>query len=135
LLIIDDDKGLCSLLSERIKAEGFELEAAHDSNAGLELAVSGVYSLVILDVMLPGLGGMEVLKMLRSRSNIPVLMLTARGDDVDRIIALSWGLMITFQSRSTPRAACTHQGNSAETGRSAPGPDRMSAGDITIDVA
>jgi DNA-binding response OmpR family regulator len=91
ILIIDDDKGLCALLSERIEAEGFYLSAAHDGRRGLEIASSGVYSLVILDVMLPGMGGLEVLKALRSISNIPVLMLSARGDDVDRIIGLEFG--------------------------------------------
>ncbi len=136
LLIIDDDKGLCSLLSERIEAEGFELEAAHDGNAGLELAISGAFSLVILDVMLPGLGGMDVLRTLRSRSNIPVLMLTARGDDVDRIIGLELGADDYLPKPFNPRELLARiRAILRRLEDRRVGPDRMSAGDITIDVA
>jgi DNA-binding response OmpR family regulator len=91
LLIIDDDVELCSVLSERLREDGFELDAAHDGTSGLELACSGAHALVILDVMLPRLGGMDLLHQLRSRSSVPVLMLTARGEDIDRIIGLETG--------------------------------------------
>jgi two-component system response regulator CpxR len=91
ILIVDDDKSLCALLSDRLEAEGFHLTAAHDGRRGLESAATGAFALVILDVMLPGLGGLEVLKALRAASTVPVLMLTARGDDVDRIIGLEYG--------------------------------------------
>lgn len=78
LLIVDDDTELCALLAERLAEDGFVLTAAYDGQQGLELASSGDYSLVILDVMLPRMGGMEVLKKLRLHSSVPVLMLTAR---------------------------------------------------------
>ena len=91
LLIVDDDIELCNLLVERLAEDGFELSAAHNGIDGLELASSGRYSLVILDVMLPRMGGIDVLKQLRARSSVPVLMLTARGDDIDRIIGLEVG--------------------------------------------
>jgi DNA-binding response OmpR family regulator len=91
LLIVDDDVELCTLLTERLAEDGFELSAAHNGVEGLELAGSGSYSLVILDVMLPRMGGIDVLKNLRARSSVPVLMLTARGDDIDRIIGLEVG--------------------------------------------
>jgi DNA-binding response OmpR family regulator len=91
LLIVDDDKELCTLLTERLKEEGFALHAVHDGIEGLSRASSGDYGLVILDVTLPRMGGMELLKALRSRSSVPVLMLTARGDDIDRIIGLECG--------------------------------------------
>ena len=78
LLIVDDNTELCALLAERLGADGFVLHAAHDGKEGLERAISGGYSLVILDVMLPRMGGMELLKELRARSSVPVLMLTAR---------------------------------------------------------
>jgi DNA-binding response OmpR family regulator len=91
LLIIDDDVELCALLIERLAEDGFKLSAVHNGIDGLELASSGNYSLVILDVMLPRLGGIDVLKQLRARSSVPVLMLTARGDDIDRIIGLEVG--------------------------------------------
>jgi len=91
LLIVDDDVELCALLIERLAEDGFNLSAVHNGIDGLELASSGNYSLVILDVMLPRMGGIDVLKHLRSRSSVPVLMLTARGDDIDRIIGLEVG--------------------------------------------
>jgi DNA-binding response OmpR family regulator len=91
LLIVDDDVELCALLIERLAEDGFDLSAVHNGIDGLELASSGSYSLVILDVMLPRLGGIDVLKQLRARSSVPVLMLTARGDDIDRIIGLEVG--------------------------------------------
>jgi two-component system response regulator CpxR len=91
LLIVDDDVELCALLIERLAEDGFDLSAAHNGIDGLERASSGSYSLVILDVMLPRMGGIDVLKQLRARSSVPVLMLTARGDDIDRIIGLEVG--------------------------------------------
>ncbi len=91
LLIVDDDVELCALLIERLAEDGFTLSAVHNGTDGLELASSGNYSLVILDVMLPRMGGIDVLKQLRARSSVPVLMLTARGDDIDRIIGLEVG--------------------------------------------
>jgi len=91
LLIIDDDTELCSLLTEFLKGEGFMVESVHDGQRGLDRALHGGYSLVILDVMLPGLDGFEILRRLRKESRVPVLMLTARADDVDRIIGLELG--------------------------------------------
>jgi two-component system response regulator CpxR len=91
LLIVDDDVELCALLAERLAEDGFDLSAAHNGIDGLERASTGGYSLVILDVMLPRMGGIDVLKQLRARSSVPVLMLTARGDDIDRIIGLEVG--------------------------------------------
>lgn len=90
-MLIDDDTELCSLLVEFLKGEGFAVECAHDGPRGLERALHGDFSLVILDVMLPGLDGFEILRRLRSQSRLPVLMLTARADDVDRIIGLELG--------------------------------------------
>ena len=91
LLIVDDDVELCALLIERLAEDGFNLSAVHNGIDGLELASNGSYSLVILDVMLPRMGGIDVLKQLRALSSVPVLMLTARGDDIDRIIGLEVG--------------------------------------------
>jgi two-component system, OmpR family, response regulator CpxR len=91
ILLIDDDVELCSLLEELLKREGFEVQFEHDGARGLERALSGQFDLVVLDVMLPGLDGCEVLRRLRRSSMIPVLMLTARGEDVDRIVGLELG--------------------------------------------
>lgn len=91
ILVIDDDIELCELLKEYLVPEGFEVEAVHDSNKGIERALSGEHDFVVLDVMLPGVSGFEVLRALRRTSTVPVLMLTARGEDVDRIVGLEMG--------------------------------------------
>src|ERR1700680_4892717 len=91
ILVIDDDVELCSLVSEYLRPEGFQVEAVHDGKAGLTRATSGDHLLVVLDVMLPGLNGFDVLRRIRDGSRIPVLLLTARGEDVDRIVGLEIG--------------------------------------------
>ena len=91
LLVIDDDVELCSLLSEFLRREGFTVQCEHEGKQGLQQALEGGLDLIVLDVMLPGLDGFEILKRLRLQSRVPVLMLTARGDDVDRIVGLELG--------------------------------------------
>jgi len=91
ILVIDDDVELCTLVAEYLQAEGFVVEAAHDGESGLQRATGGGYLLVILDVMLPGINGFEVLRRIRATSRLPVLLLTARGEDVDRIVGLEIG--------------------------------------------
>lgn len=91
VLIVDDDIQLCRLLRERLSTEGFALDAVHDGQRGLDRAASKEYDFVILDLMLPGLGGLDVLRRVRQSSPVPVLILTARGDDVDRIVGLESG--------------------------------------------
>jgi two-component system response regulator CpxR len=91
VLIVDDDIELCRLLGERLSSEGFALEAVHDGLRGLERVLSQEHALVILDLMLPGMGGLDVLRRVRNQSPVPVLILTARGEDVDRILGLEIG--------------------------------------------
>ncbi|GFO68609.1 DNA-binding response regulator [Geomonas limicola] len=91
ILLIDDDAGLCQLLEGYLGSEDFEVDTVHDGNAGALAALEGDYAAVILDVMLPGLNGFEVLRKLRQCSEVPVLMLTARGEEVDRIVGLELG--------------------------------------------
>lgn len=91
VLIIDDDEELCDLVSEYLTVEGFETTAVHDGESGLERALSGEYDLAILDVMLPRINGFDVLRNLREKSGLPVMMLTARGDDMERIVGLEIG--------------------------------------------
>lgn len=91
ILIIDDDEELCELVSEYLTVEGFQTSAVNDGVAGLERAASGEYDMAILDVMLPKMNGFEVLRNLRESSKLPVLMLTARGDDMERIVGLEIG--------------------------------------------
>jgi len=91
VLIVDDDVQLCRLLAERLGTEGFTIEAVNDGIRWLERALSMEHALVVLDLMLPGMGGLEVLRKLRAKSPVPVLILTARGEDIDRILGLEIG--------------------------------------------
>lgn len=91
ILIIDDDVELCELITEFLQPEGFQVDTIHSGTLGLEKALQEDYALLILDVMLPGSRGFEVLQRLRAKSRVPVIMLTARGDEVDRILGLEIG--------------------------------------------
>ena len=91
VLIIDDDEELCDLVSEYLTVEGFETTCVHDGQSGLDRARSGDFDMAILDVMLPKMNGFDVLRKLREDSDVPVLMLTARGDDMERIVGLEIG--------------------------------------------
>ena len=91
LLVVDDDVELCSLLGEFLEREGYAVHCENDGPSGVDQALNGGYDMGVLDVMLPKLDGFEILKRVRSRSSVPVLMLTARGEDVDRIVGLELG--------------------------------------------
>jgi DNA-binding response OmpR family regulator len=91
VLLIDDDVELCSMLTEYLGRNGFRVKSAHRGDTGLRAAQQRAWSLILLDVMLPGMDGFEVLKRIRSESSVNVLLLTARGEDVDRIVGLEIG--------------------------------------------
>ena len=91
VLVIDDDVELCELVAEYLEPDGYEVEAVHNGEAGVARALSGEHELAVLDVMLPGINGFEVLRRIRARSRLPVVMLTARGDAMDRIVGLQTG--------------------------------------------
>jgi DNA-binding response OmpR family regulator len=103
VLLVDDDKKFCRLLAEYLKPLGYEAVAAHTGPDGVEQALAGSWHAVILDMMLPGFDGLEVLRRIRLSSDVPVLMLTARGDETDRIVGLEVGaddyLPKTFSTR------------------------------------
>jgi two-component system response regulator CpxR len=103
LLLVDDDEKLARLLRDYLQQFGYEVDTAHDGRKGLAMALEGAYAAVILDVMLPGLNGFDVLRELRRESQVPVLMLTALGDEPDRIAGLEIGaddyLPKTFSTR------------------------------------
>jgi len=103
ILMIDDDKKLCRLVADYLEPMGYDISVAHDGVQGLEKARTGDFHAIILDVMMPQMDGFEVLKRLRQESDIPVLMLTARGEETDRIVGLEMGtddyLPKTFSSR------------------------------------
>src|SRR5262245_31964790 len=91
ILVIDDDVELCQLVNRFLTQEGFEMEAVNTGAAGAECALSKSYALVVLDVMMPEVNGFDVLRRIRAQSHIPVLMLTAKGDALDRVLGLEMG--------------------------------------------
>ncbi len=91
ILIIDDDTEMCALLTEYLEQESFEITTSFEAHQGLAAALSGEYDFVVLDVMLPGFSGFDLLRQVRRTSSVPILMLTARGDEIDRIVGLEMG--------------------------------------------
>ncbi|WP_234087705.1 response regulator transcription factor [Azonexus sp. R2A61] len=91
VLLIDDDQELAELLGDYLRNEGFVVRHVADGESGVREALSGSYAIAVLDVMMPGLSGVEVLRRIRAQSRIPILMLTARGDGMDRIVGLELG--------------------------------------------
>ncbi|MGB5597450.1 response regulator transcription factor [Thiothrix litoralis] len=91
LLLVDDDIELTTMLAEYLEREGFSVTTVQNGEAAVREALNGDYALVVLDVMMPGMSGIEALSRIRTHSKMPVLMLTARGDDIDRIIGLELG--------------------------------------------
>ena len=103
ILLIDDDVELVEMLKEYIDLEGFSASTAHDGEAGLQVLQAGNYDLVVLDVMMPKLNGIDTLRRIRQNSNMPVIMLTAKGDDADRIVGLELGADDYVPKPCTPR--------------------------------
>ena len=103
VLLIDDDTELVGMLSEYLEQEGFAVACAHDGIAGAREALSGRYAIAVLDVMMPAQNGIETLRRIREQSRIPILMLTGRGDDADRILGLELGADDYVTKPCTPR--------------------------------
>jgi DNA-binding response OmpR family regulator len=91
ILIIDDDPELCDLVKRYMESEGFAVSAAYSGKQGMRAGFSGEYDLIVLDVMLPDIKGFEVLAEMRQRKRTPVLMLTTKGDEIDRVLGLELG--------------------------------------------
>jgi DNA-binding response OmpR family regulator len=136
VLIVDDDIELCRLLGERLSSEGFALEAVHDGPRGLERVLSQEHALVILDLMLPGMGGLDVLRRVRNQSPVPVLILTARGEDVDRILGLEIGADDYLPKPFNPRELIARiRAILRRTSRIAPAGGSVIVGDVQLDPA
>jgi len=103
VLLIDDDIELLDMLTEYLRQEGFETVAVYDGEAGVAQALSGTFAIAVLDVMMPRLNGLETLRRIRMKSQLPILMLTARGDDTDRIVGLELGADDYVPKPCTPR--------------------------------
>lgn len=141
VLVVDDDIELCELVTEYLQPEGFDVEAVHDGEQGVERALSSEFALVVLDVMLPGLNGFEVLRRVRTKSPVPVLMLTARGDDVDRIVGLEMGADDYLPKPFNPRELVARIRAILRRTQPTPGevpampaPERMLVGDVELDT-
>ena len=149
ILIIDDDRELCELVGELLSEEGFKVEAASNSAKGLSRVLTGGFNLVVLDVMMPGMNGFDVLRQIRgaqdrSSARTPVLMLTARGEDIDRIVGLEIGADDYLPKPFNPRELVARINAIlrrvkldtveafAQTTEPEPLPERISVGDLEI---
>jgi two-component system response regulator CpxR len=136
VLLVDDDVQLCKLLAERLASEGYTMETVHDGLRGLERALSMEYALVVLDLMLPGMGGLDVLRRLRRVSPVPVLILTARGEDSDRILGLEMGADDYVPKPFNPRELIARiRAILRRTGRTEASAEPLVVGDLRIDPA
>jgi DNA-binding response OmpR family regulator len=140
ILVVDDDVDLCELLAKYLRREGFEVDIDNNGETGVESALSGDHALIVLDVMLPGLNGFDVLSSIRKKSNVPVLMLTARGDDVDRIVGLEMGADDYLPKPFNPRELMARIRAILRRARPEPAevamttsPERISVGDVELD--
>ncbi len=136
ILIIDDDAELCEMLSEYLHKEGFEVETVQHGVRGLDRARTGGPQLIVLDVMLPGMNGFDLLRELRTSSDVPVVLLTARGDEMDRIVGLEIGaddyLSKPFNARELlARIRAISRRNSRDRGSS--GKQPVTVGDVELD--
>lgn len=138
ILLIDDDTELCELLTEYLDSEGLSVQSCHDADTGLKAVMTGHHEFVILDVMLPGFSGLDLLRRIRLTSSVPVLMLTARGDEIDRILGLEMGADDYLPKPFNPRElvarikAITRRSEAGFPGRKQPAA-RMVIGDIALD--
>lgn len=103
ILLVDDDIELADMLKAYLDKEGCDITAVHDGETGVSLALTRHFDLMVLDVMMPGINGIEVLRRVRQQSNIPVIMLTAKGDDMDRVVGLELGADDYVPKPCTPR--------------------------------
>jgi DNA-binding response OmpR family regulator len=140
ILVVDDDLELCELLTEYLQPEGFDVDAVYDGVQGVDRALSGDYSLLILDVMLPGIRGFEALRQIRAKSALPIIMLTARDEDIDRILGLEIGaddyLAKPFNPRElAARIQAVLRRSATTTARetAASSPRRIVLGDLELD--
>lgn len=131
ILIIDDDEELCDLVSEYLGVEGFSVESVNDGEAGLKAALTGGYDIAILDVMMPKMNGFDVLRALRETSQLPVIMLTARGDDMERIVGLEIGADDYLPKPFNPRELAARL--RAILRRSASEPDSADSEKLSVD--
>jgi two-component system OmpR family response regulator len=136
VLLVDDDAELLELLGDYLERDGFAVDRAHDGKSGAAAALSDPHDIVVLDIMMPGLNGIEVLRSIRSAGALPVVMLSARGDDTDRIVGLELGADDYVPKPCTPRELAARL--RAILKRSGPRPVQQGVlvvGDLVLDPA
>lgn len=135
ILLVDDDIELCSSLKRLLSMDGFDVKAVHDGESGVRQALNGKYELVILDVMLPGGDGRKVLRRVRLASQVPVIMLTARGDEADRIAGLERGADDYLPKPFNPRELVARMRAVLRRKSGSPVPEIFRIDDLEIDCA
>ena len=140
ILLVDDDVELCELLREYLTAESFDVTCVHDGEAGVERA-RDAFDVVVLDVMMPRLNGFDALQRIRAESAVPILMLTARGDDIDRIVGLEAGADDYLGKPCNPRelvarirAILRRTGTAMDPAGDAAASDILRQGDLVLDA-
>lgn len=136
VLLVDDDAELLELLGDYLERDGFTVNRVHDGKNGAAAALSGAHDIVVLDIMMPGLNGIEVLRAIRAAGSMPVVMLSARGDDTDRIVGLELGADDYVAKPCTPRELAARlrailKRAGARPARQAP----LTVGDLVLDPA
>ncbi|MFZ3264151.1 MAG: response regulator transcription factor [Terriglobales bacterium] len=135
VLLVDDDVELCASLKRLLNMDGFDVRAVHDGDSGVRQALEGSYQLVVLDVMLPGGDGRKVLRRIRLTSQIPVIMLTARGDEADRIAGLEGGADDYLPKPFNPRELVARMRAVLRRKTGSTPPEIFKIGDLQIDGA
>ncbi|MEK7246886.1 MAG: response regulator transcription factor [Chloroflexota bacterium] len=137
ILIVDDEPTLVATLKYSLERENYQVMTASDGEAALSLARAGAPDLIVLDLMLPGLGGLEVARILRKETRVPILMLTAKGTETDKVLGLEIGAddYVTkpfgMQELLARVRALLRR---SESGQEAPAPETVSSGDIRVDL-
>ncbi len=134
VLLIDDDARLPDLLREYMEQNGVALSHAVDGARGLSMLEQGAYDAVLLDVMMPGMDGLEVCRRIRGKSNVPVIMLTARGDETDRVVGLELGADDYIGKPFSPRELLARLRAVLRRSRPEVMSEQIAVGDITVDV-
>jgi two-component system response regulator CpxR len=138
ILVIDDDVELCKLVTRYLAQEGFQIEAVNAGAVGVDRALSGSYALIVLDVMMPGMNGFDVLRRIRAESRLPVLMLTAKGDALDRVLGLEMGADDYLPKPFNPQELAARIRAILRRAKAAPGgahspPTPIVVGDVEMD--
>ncbi len=134
VLLIDDDRRLQELLKTFLEQNGVSVVAAGDGAVGLQLLQSGTFDAVLLDVMMPGMDGLEVVRRIRSKSSVPVLMLTARGDETDRVVGLEIGADDYVPKPFSPRELLARLRAVLRRSKPEAIAERLAVGDVSADV-